>query len=53
MYMGSRDNGDDPDEILKQNHHMLASIHQGRSVFYYLFMGFTILFFRLESISVF
>ncbi|KAF1002388.1 subtilisin-like serine-protease S [Apium graveolens] len=29
VYMGSRDNGDDPDEILKLNHLMLASIHQG------------------------
>lgn len=30
--MGSK-NGDDPDEILMQNHQMLASVHSGRSVF--------------------
>lgn len=29
VYMGSRDSEDDPDEIFRQNHQMLASIHQG------------------------
>lgn len=30
VYMGSK-TGEDPDEILKQNHQMLASVHRGRS----------------------
>ena len=30
VYMGSK-TGEDPDDILKQNHQMLASVHSGRS----------------------
>ncbi|XP_059644251.1 subtilisin-like serine-protease S [Cornus florida] len=29
VYMGSKGIGDDPDEILRQNHQMLTSIHEG------------------------
>ncbi|PSS00353.1 Subtilisin-like protease [Actinidia chinensis var. chinensis] len=29
VYMGSRDGGDDPDEILRQNHQILTDIHRG------------------------
>uniref|UniRef100_A0A5B7CCA6 Putative subtilisin-like protease SBT3.5 isoform X2 n=1 Tax=Davidia involucrata TaxID=16924 RepID=A0A5B7CCA6_DAVIN len=29
VYMGSRGDGDDPDEILRQNHHLLTAVHQG------------------------
>lgn len=32
VYMGSK-NDEDPDEILAQNHQILASVHTGRSVF--------------------
>ena len=30
VYMGSK-TGEDPDDILKHNHQMLASVHSGRS----------------------
>lgn len=30
VYMGSK-TGEDPDDILKQNHQMLAAVHRGRS----------------------
>ena len=32
VYMGSK-NGEHPDDILKQNHQILAEVHRGRSVF--------------------
>lgn len=32
VYMGSRGSDEDPDEILRQNHQMLTSIQQGRSI---------------------
>ena len=32
VYMGSK-TGEDPDDILKQNHQMLAAVHSGRSEF--------------------
>lgn len=37
VYMGSN-NGEDPDEILAQNHQILASVHTGRSVLLLIFL---------------
>jgi len=39
VYMGSK-SGDDPDDVLSQNHHMLASVHGGRSKLCALFNTF-------------
>ena len=37
VYMGSKTGQEDPDELLRQNHQILASVHEGRYVTKFFF----------------
>lgn len=50
VYMGSKTE-EHPDEILKQNHQMLAAVHRGRSAQYHEF-NFSLCFFFFFGYSV-